>query len=413
MAKTAKSKSGPGAGRSDESLQIGLASVDITPPLGIKLAGYGSRKAGATGVGHRLRAEAMVCRGGGQAWALLTSDTVGYPRDFVLRVRQAAAAKTGLPAENILVSATHTHSGPAAMRTYSDDSAPVETKYREELEKKLAQVIADAQARLAPGSFEAAWTEAPHLGSNRRIQMPDGTWFNEWKDPEGRHTGYFDPAVLLVAVRRPGGQRDALLVNYGCHPVVLGPSSLRISADYAGYMKDYLEALGVCGTAMFALAGGGNINPRTCIMVGAQYPRRMGEELGRLVAEAAAKLSPVASGPVRVGRSEWKFVAKRAWGPGTGREAGKEITTELQALRAGDLCFLAVPGELFSEYSAWFREDSPLPTTAVVSIANDSVGYLPIDEAIPQGGHEVVHDAADNIQEALLAHAREAMSKIM
>ena len=188
---------------------------------------------------------------------------------------------------------------------------------------------------------------------------------------------------------------------------------MRISADYVGYMKDYLEARGAAGTAMFALAGGGNINPRICIMVGAQHPRRMGERLGQIVLDATAKLYPIAAGPVRVGRSEWKIRSKRDGAKGSGREKGKEIVTEVQALRMGDLCFLSVPGELFSEYAAWFREASPLPLIAVVSIANDSVGYLPTDEAVPQGGHEVRCAADEKVQEALLACAKEAMGKIM
>ena len=392
------------------TLQIGVATIDITPPSGVKLAGYSPR--GSIGVGHRLRAEALACKGEGGAWLMLTSDTIGYPRELVLRVRQKASAKTDLAPEAILVSATHTHSGPASMRPYGEDVTPTDVQYKEELETRLAQVLVDAWNAAAPGSFEAAWTDAPELGSNRRVRRPNGIWENDWKDPEGRHTGYFDPTVLLVAVRRPDGRREALLVNYGCHPVVLGPSSLRISADYVGYMKDYLEARGVAGTAMFALAGGGNINPRTCIMVGAEHPRRMGERLGQIVLDAAAKLYPVASGPVRAGRSEWKLLSKRDWPKGSGRETGREIATEVQALRAGDLCFLAVPGELFSEYAVWFREASPLPLTAVVSIANDSVGYLPTDEAVPQGGHEVTHAAAEKVQEALLACAKEAMGKI-
>jgi hypothetical protein len=138
----------------------------------------------------------------------------------------------------------------------------------------------------------------------------------------------------------------------------------------------------------------------------------MGERLGQIVFDAAVKLYPVPAGPVRVGRSEWKLLSKRDWSRGSGREGSREITTEVQALRAGDLCFLAVPGELFSEYAAWFREASPLPLVAVVSIANDSVGYLPTDEAVPQGGHEVMHAAAEKVQEALLACAKEAMEKI-
>ena len=64
--------------------------------------------------------------------------------DEHLAVRQAASARTELPPEAILISATHTHSGPAAMRTYSETVAPVDTNYKDELEKRLAQVIASA-----------------------------------------------------------------------------------------------------------------------------------------------------------------------------------------------------------------------------------------------------------------------------
>ena len=159
-------------------------------------------------------------------------------------------------------------------------------------------------------------------------------------------------------------------------------------------------------------AAGGNINPRTCIMVGAEHPRRMGEELGRIAADAAGKLCPSAPGPVSAGSQVWKMLSNRPWPNGSGRERGKEIETEIQALRAGDLCLLAIPGELFSEYTALFREAAPLPHLAVVSIANDSVGYLPTDDAIPQGGHEVRFSTGEGIQEAMLEHVAKALAKI-
>ena len=407
-----KAQTKKGAGQGQKQL-IGVASVDITPPIGVKLVGYGSRKTPSVGVGHRLRAEALACEGPGGCWALVTSDLIGYGREMVLAVRKAAARKTGIPAGAILVSGTHTHSGPSVRAFLKDgEKGPLDRQYAEECEKKLANLVAEAWEGRKPGSFEVAWTDAPDLASNRRIQLADGSWVNEWQDFEGKHPGYFDPTVLLIGVRRPGGRLRALLVNYGCHPVTLGPSSYRISADYPGYLKDYLEAQGVCGTVLFGLAGGGNINPRVCIMVGAEHPRRMGEALGRIVLEAVPKLSPVAAGQVGAGRSEWTFVSQREprmRQPGAKPEPEKKVTTELQALRAGDVLFLAIPGELFSEYVALFRDASPVPATAVISLANDSVGYLPVDGAVPQGGHEVRFAAAHNIQETLVAHAKKAM----
>jgi len=394
-------------------MQIGIATIDITPPLGVKLAGYGARKDGADELTHTLRAEAMVCRGDDDGvWALLTSDTVGYPLELVQRVRAQVTERTGLGGECIVVSATHTHSGPAAMRTYGGNLTDVDHTYREQLERKLADVLVDAFNHVEPGAFEVAMAEAPDLASNRRVVAENGRATNDWQDPEGKHTGYFDPSVMLVGVRRPDGRLAALLVNYGAHPVTLGPRSLAISADYPGYMKDAVEASSPGAVAMFALAGAGNINPRVCIEVGAEHPAAMGTRLGEIVIAAMGDLKPVADGPVASSRQAWTMISRRNWPAESSRKTGEELTTEVMVLRAGDLGFVTLPGELFSQYVGMIRRASPLPHTAVVSIANDSTGYLPTDEAQPQGGHEISHRAADNLEEALMEHAKTALADV-
>ncbi len=395
---------------------IGTAATDITPPLGVRLAGYGTRPRVADGVGHRLRAEALVCKGGDGGWAVVTSDLIGYPRDLVTAVRERVAERTGLPAEAVMITATHTHSGPSGVRTYSggDDLAQVDLDYRPWLEERLVELVAAADAAAEPGRFEVAWTDAPPLASNRRVESNDGVWSNEWRDPDGKHPGYVDPSVMLVGVRREDGRLAALLVNYGCHPVTLGPRSIKISADYPGYLKDLLEARHRGMLAMFALAGAGNVNPRTCIQVGARYPRAMGESLGEAVLEAIGRLHPLAPGPVAVCSRPWRLVTNREWRGVPDRQKGETIETEVMALRAGDLALVSVPGELFSEYVALFREAAPLPETAVISIANDSVGYLPVDAAHGQGGHEVNHAATtDPIEETLQQHVRDALQGLM
>ncbi len=348
----------------------------------------------------------------GAAWALLTSDLIGFPQEMVQRIRAMAAEKTGLPGECIAISATHTHSGPSALQVYSNELNEIDHAYRRELEPKLARVIADAFDAAAPGSFEVAMTEAGELASNRRVVDADGSATNDWQDPEGKHDGYFDPSVMLIGVRRPDGRLAALMVNYGVHPVTLGPRSLAISADYPGYMKDHIEAACDGAVAMFALAGAGNINPRVCIEVGAQHPKAMGEALGAIVVAAAASLAPVADGPVACSLHPWKMISRRQWPDSSPRTQDKEITSEVMALRAGDLAWVTLPGELFSQYVGMIRQGSPLPHTAVISIANDSTGYLPLDEALSQGGHEITHRAADAMEEPLMAHAKAALTEV-
>ena len=96
-------------------LEVGVATIDITPPVGVHLNGYhsGPRLGPSTSLGHPLRAEAMVVRGSdGACWALLSADIIVYPRDMVLRVRDHIAAHTELKAEAVLMAACHPHSAP-------------------------------------------------------------------------------------------------------------------------------------------------------------------------------------------------------------------------------------------------------------------------------------------------------------
>ncbi|NIA21017.1 MAG: hypothetical protein GWP05_03380 [Anaerolineaceae bacterium] len=397
------------------AFEIGVATIDVTPPLGVLLAGYGPRKGAASGVGHPLRAEALVCKGAEGAWALVTSDVIGYPGEMVQRIREEVSAKVALAPEAILISATHTHSGPSALGTYRSKLGEIDHQYRKEFEPKIAQTIIEAFKAAAPGTFEVAWTEAADLAHNRRVIDADNKCENVWLDEEGQHTGYFDPAVMLVAVRREGGRRDALLVNYGCHPVTLGPRSLDISADYPGYMKDLIESQNPGLTAMFALAGAGDINPRLCIQVGPEYPQKMGRLLGRIVLEAMSELKALAVGPVASSRQPWSLVSKHDRPEDSGPKKGEPTVTEIMALRAGDLVLVGLPGELFSQYAAVLRKESPVPATVVVSLANDAAGYLPVDEAIPQGGHEVVHSevaALEGIEQSLIETAGQAFEAV-
>jgi hypothetical protein len=91
---------------------------------------------------------------------------------------------------------------------------------------------------------------------------------------------------------------------------------------------------------------------------------------------------------------------------------GDAIDTEIQVLRAGELALVAVPGELFSEYTGMLRAASPFAQTAIISLANDYIGYLPTDEALTQGAYEAEHAPAEGIEAALMSHAKEAFAAV-
>lgn len=391
-----------------------MAARDITPPVGTTLVGYKPRVSAS--VAHPLRAEALSCRDADGAWILVTADVLGFRGPWSREVRERIGARTGVAAEAVVLAAVHTHSGPPTTLCGGKDLSGTDRRYMESLADALVELAAESVDRAAEGSFRTAMTEAPRLGSNRRIAGADGVWINEWRDPEGRHPGYFDPSLLIVSVQRPAGARDGLLVNYGCHPVVLGPDSLAVSADYVGYMKDALERGGLARTALFALAGAGNVNPRDCILTDSGAPRAMGEELARIAAEAVPRLTEAGGAGVASARLPWDIVRTRdAYKPAGGgvKRTGETIRTEVAALRAGNLVFLGVPGELFSEYAAVFRRLEPGRRLVVVSLADDYIGYLPTDEAQRQGAYETKMAPASDLEAALTAKAREALGRVL
>ncbi len=398
-----------------QALQAGIATVDITPPLGVLLWGYQPRA--AERVEHPLRAEALACSSGGSGWILVSADLGAFSSPLASRIRADIAQATGLGRDAVLLLATHTHSGPHVTDALWREQSAQESAYFRELHGKLVDVAVRAWQMRAPGFLVQGRTAAPELGSNRRIQRPDGTWTNEFSDPEGRHTGYFDPTVELFGVRRPEGGLAALLVNYGCHPVCFGAKSTAISADYVGYLKDALEGSGSVGTVLFSVGGHANVDPRHCVQTLPEVVREMGGRLADHVRAALPALAPVVGDGLGCAEVPWEF--ETTWDiadprlamyfPSAGR--GERVRTSVCALAAGSLALLGLPGETVSEYRGLFEGRSPFTRTLLLSLANDFVGYLPTDEILAQGAYEARLCPLKPLQAVLTARADAALQQ--
>jgi hypothetical protein len=395
---------------------FGVATVDITPPVGVTLMGYDPRI--SESVGHPLRAEALACAdpaGGG--WLMVCADVCGFSSPLTDRVRADVAARTGLPASAVIITATHTHSGPHVSDALWCERSALESAYFADLRVKLVDVAERAWHARGPGVLVTAETAAPEFGCNRRVQNVDGVWINAWSDPEGTHTGYNDPGIDLVGVRRPDGTLDALLVVFGCHPVGLGSRSLAISGDYVSYLKDALERAGGVRTALFAVGGHANIDPRVCVQADPDLVRAQGERLAALVADALSGLEPVNGGGAGAVREPWAFETTWAlqgrlaiYFPHAAR--GATVRTALAAWGAGDLAFVGLPGETVSEYRQIFRNRSPFRRTILVSLANDFIGYLPTDAILGQGAYEAMLSPMNPIEAPLTARGEAALTRL-
>ena len=393
---------------------FGSASQLITPPIGVFLWGYVPRP--STWVEHPLRAEALACEDDGRGWILISADVGAFSLPLTKVIRADVAAATGLPPEAIMIAATHTHSGPHVTDALWCERSSQESAYFQDLRVKLTQVATVAWQVRSPGELLHAQTSAPNVGANRRVQRGDGVWVNEWNDPEGRHAGYYDPTVELLAIRRPNGEVEALLVNFGCHPVCYGCQNQGISGDYVSYLKDALETQGAAKIVLFTVSGHANIDPRDCVQNEAAVPRHLGEILAEQVRAALPRLSPVALGAVAAAHEPWIFVTNWAI---SGRLAiyyphaatGSRVETSVSCLAVGNCALLGIPGETVSEYRRKFSQISPFDVMLLISLANDFVGYLPTDEILGQGAYEADNCPCRPLEASLMAEAARVLDK--
>jgi hypothetical protein len=350
------------------------------------------------------------------AAALVVLDTIGVGADLVRAIRErAAAAVPGLPAEAVMVAATHTHSAPPLRSFFKQDQETLPN--REYVEHVIdAAVTALRAAWGARGEVRARVGRAEaRLGHNRRVVNPAGKATNEWRDPEGLHTGYFNPAIRFVAFDDAGtGEVRALIVSYGCHPVTLGPGNTAVSADYPGHLVRALEAATGARTAIHVTGAAANINPRACLFDAPEQARPMGEAIAAEVLASLPHARSIAVVPLRtviaplpltLGPNARESYSRRAQDSAD----GKQIRSEIQALRLGELAFISAPGELFAEIGTAIENTSPFGHTIVAGYTNDSLGYLCTETAIREGGYEASRVVSPDVERPILAAARQAL----
>jgi hypothetical protein len=335
------------------------------------MGGYAARTHGSTGVHDPLYATVLVIESGNESIALVTCDL----RSFVsTRVGELAARRFGI--KTTLINVSHTHSGPLTWELRSPWYA--------QAEDKMVEAIGAAKAAMFPATMSIASGEI-YLGHNRRrIVDHKGTMW--WRNAEALPSHPLDPSVHALVIKDDLGKTRVVLVNYACHPSVLGPGNYSYSADYPGAMRRAIEAQIPGATALFIQGGAGDINPyrdKEPAATQFQAMEEMGQKLGKYVASTLAKAKPV-TGPLRT-YSEVLDVKNR-WHP------EEKIPVGWTAGAFGNsFCFAALPGEPFVEFQLSFREKSECAHTMLFgysySAAGIWAGYIPTILASVEGGY--------------------------
>ena len=244
---------------SDAELRAGTAAVSITPPVGTPMAGYYSER-GARGIHDDLFAKAIVIEQNGTTAALVALDLIAAPRDLVEDARTAIERTCRVPGANVMISATHSHTGPIVdtKNRFGGHSELVKT-YRASLPGRIAEAVRQAEARLAAVKLFFAQGHESSIAFNRRYHMKDGTV--GWNPGKGnplilKPAGTIDPDVPVLFFETPGKKPVATYVNYAVHLDNIGeqlisadmPATLsRCLGDFKDQEMVTLFTAGCCG----------------------------------------------------------------------------------------------------------------------------------------------------------------------
>lgn len=421
-------------------LKAGAATSNITPPLGGSVVG-GFKPFPATHIHDELHARCLVLDNGEKKLALVICDLLGMHRSVSDEARKLIQAETGIPLENVLISATHTHSACTALGTSRYKNEQELDDYQRFVARRIADGVRRAVNLLRPAEIAFGTAEAPEHVFNRRWFMRPGTVppnpfggtdLVKMNPPAGspnltEPAGPTDPTISFLSVRELDGKPIGLYAAYSLH-YVGGVGNGHVSADYfAMFCEELTRLLGADHqdpphVSMLVNGTSGDINnisfakPRPgkpnyeqmkyvahdvaqkvqAALQGLQYRREVVLDARyRELSIGSRRPTPeqlewarktLAAAPED--REKWElphFYADRTQHLGL---APDSVPCPVQVLRIDSVAIGSLPTEVFCEIGLEFKDRSALKPAFLVSIAHGYFGYLPTPRHFDLGGYE-------------------------
>lgn len=375
------------------NFNVGVGRVDITPVEKVTLAGSPSPKE-TSAVDTPLFVKAMVISVGGQKLVIVTLDTLKYPTNLAIKALKYIETITLIPAENIIISASHTHFG------------PLYSYYEDRLITSIGQAVVLADNDLSPCRISVSKGKVEGANQNRRLLKDGGSW-NIWllkPDEKDRYPaeGPADTGLEVLAIVGKDERYKAILYNYACHPV--STRGAMISADYPGHVQKYVEGhLGYEVPTLFLLGSCGDVNSKKS---NADIGRMIGGEIFKSLANAEVIGNPTLlikrderelPGRRNIKFSEedislkWKGQLehyRRAF-ERTRLRKKSSYKAIFNGIRLGDdFAIVTNPVELFCEIGMNIKAGSPFKHTMVGTLTNGASGYVPTAKSFELGGYE-------------------------
>ena len=417
-------------------VKVGFAERDITPEIGMEQPG-GYRKSFHSKFHDPCKVRAAVFDNGKNVVAVVSLDALFIRRVTVDQIRKRVEAKCKIPANSILLHATHSHSsGPMGMilpgeydhasdfvqELAYEKSSTGDLAYLETVVDQSVEAICDAYKKRSASECGAGVGIEEQVAFNRRFFMRNGLTFTHPRpgNPDiVKAAGPVDPEVGVIGVWDEQGQLKGCIVNFVCHATT-NPGG--ISANYIYYVEQVIRGVfGKDAILVFLAGASGDVTQVDNL---SKYQRRPSEDSARFVggrvgAEAVKVLlsmprgnfetiesktkmlqiprrkptpehvqeaiEVVKAGPEKSNATDWVF-AKETVLLDARLEKEPVADVEVQAVQLGPVVLLTDPAEFFCQLGLDIKEGSPFPITFPVSLANGCVGYVPTKEAFDKNG---------------------------
>ena len=407
-------------------LQVGFARESIMPSdfTKVHIAGGDAANRVAKSIYDNLYITCIAFQEGGQTFLLYTMDAINSSSEITTPAKAAITQLTGVPAENIMMCATHTHAGVSL--TYDWDGLQSHLRMFNEA---AAYAGKNAIKDLAPAEIYHGNVETEKMAYVRHYELSDGSFAgsNFGNFANGAivgHSAEADGQFQLVKFTREG-KKDVVMMNFPAHATFASTADTYISADYPGPTRDYIEQNSNSLVAFFAGAAG-NQTPNSSMTGEAIYSRKQYKEYGAALGKYAvdalpnltkaegdafkfttvkytgksnkAKLELLAYAPEVVaaakeyGNIHSKTVElARKYGFSSYFEANAVIgrsktaatrSMNVSAMTIGNVGFIFAPYEMFGSHGVMIKEGSVCPTTFISTCSGGSNGYIPDDRGV-------------------------------
>lgn len=354
----------------EHTLSVGFSRVDITPKNPCPLGGNGDElNRFHEQVKDPLHCDCIALTDETGNTLLLLSIDSRSVGDHMLMAANRIAKKTGVPAANIIVATTHSHSAPDPYTNH-----PSIEMYNEDLQGWMMEAAQAALADRKPAKMAINTVYPEKINFIRHYELDDGTYFGpNFGTSKGKkivaHTGTADNSLPLVKFTREGG-KDVIMMNWQGHPTGQGDRLSILS--YVGSITAAVEE-GLDCHCLFLLGASGNVNNGSLIKEEDLYSnyKDRAKALAQYIIDADATYEEIPLGKIQA--AEVKVPCEK--------KASGTMEVPIDTYAIGDVAILGAPYEMFNENGIAIKKASPFKLTMISTCTNGRVtNYIPAAE---------------------------------